>query len=182
MKNDEPIREKNQEEEKKNSVLEDIIREGARKVLQAAIEHEVSACIDLFKEIKDDKGRRMVVRNGTLPERSLLTGIGPIPVKQPRIRDKREGERFTSAILPRYMRRAPSLDNLIPTLYLKGISTGHFTEALTAILGENAKGLSAPTVVRLKRQWEQEYRAWTTRDLTGKRYVYFWADGMYFNG
>ena len=161
--------------------MEDIVREGARKVLQAAIESEVAAYLDLFKEVKDEKGRRMVVGHGSLPERSTLTGIGPLLIKQPRVRDKREGERFTSAILPRYMRRAPSLDNLIPTLYLKGISTGDFTEALGAILGENAKGLSATTVVRLKRQWEQEYRDWAKRDLAGKRYVYFWADGIYFN-
>ena len=180
MKNDEPISKKNQVKEE-GSLLEDIIKEGARKLLQAAIENEVSAYIDLFKEVKDDKGRRMVVRHGSLPERSILTGIGPIPVKQPRVRDKREEERFTSAILPRYMRRIPSLDNLIPTLYLKGISTGDFTEALSAILGEDAKGLSAPTVVRLKRQWEKDFKDWTKRDLTRKRYVYFWADGIYFN-
>jgi putative transposase len=180
MKNDEPIRAKNQVKEE-GSLLEDIIREGARKLLQAAIENEVSAYIDLFKEVKDDRGRRMVVRHGSLPARFILTGIGPLSVKQPRVRDKREGERFTSSILPRYMRRAPSLDNLVPTLYLKGISTGDFTEALSAILGEDAKGLSAPTVVRLKRQWEKEYKDWTKRDLTKKRYVYFWTDGIYFN-
>jgi transposase-like protein len=180
MKNDEPIGNRNQGEEGK-TILEAIIKEGARKLLQAAIENEVSAYVDLFKNLRDEKGRRMVVRHGSLPERSLLTGVGPIPVKQPRVRDKREGVSFTSAILPRYMRRVPSLDNLIPMLYLKGISTGDFTEALEAILGENAKGLSASTVVRLKRQWEQEYREWAKRDLTGKRYVYFWADGIYFN-
>jgi putative transposase len=179
MKNDEPISKKNQVEG--SVLLEDIIREGARKVLQAAIENEVAAYLDLFKEVKDGKGRRMVVGHGSLPERSILTGIGPLIIKQPRVRDKREGEHFTSAILPRYMRRVPSLDNLIPTLYLKGISTGDFTEALSAILGENAKGLSATTVVRLKRQWEQEYRGWTKRDLSGKRYAYFWADGIHFN-
>ena len=134
-----------------------------------------------FQGIKDEHGRRMVVRNGFLPERSILTGIGPLPVKQPRVRDKREVEFFTSSILPRYMRRAPSLDNLIPVLYLKGISTGDFMEALEAILGETAKGLSANTIVRLKRQWEQEYKDWAHRDLTDKRYVYFWADGIYFN-
>jgi transposase-like protein len=131
--------------------------------------------------MKDDKGRRIVVRNGFLPERSLLTGIGPLPVKQPRVRNREKKELFTSSILPRYMRRIPSLDNLIPTLYLKGISTGDFTEALEAILGENAKGLSAGTVVRLKRQWEAEYKEWARRDLSDKRYVYFWADGIYFN-
>src|SRR5208283_196325 len=181
MKNDEPVGSKNQAAEQNRSPLEEIIREGARKVLQAAIEHEVGAYIDMFKELRDEMGKRMVVRHGFLPERDLLTGIGPVRVKQPRVRDKRAGIAFTSAILPRYMRRVPSLDNLIPTLYLKGISTGDFTGALEAILGENAKGLSASTVVRLKRQWEQEYREWAKRDLTGKRYVYFWADGIYFN-
>ena len=122
MKNDEPVGRENQAAEK-NSLLEEIIREGARKVLQAAIEHEVGAYIDMFKEFKDETGKRMVVRHGFLPERDLLTGIGPLSVKQPRVRDKREGKSFTSAILPRYMRRVPSLDNLIPILYLKGIST-----------------------------------------------------------
>jgi transposase-like protein len=179
MKNDEPVGKENQAE--KNSVLEEIIREGARKVLQAAIEHEVGTYIDMFKELKDESGKRMVVRHGFLPERDLLTGIGPLPIKQPRVRDRREGKTFTSAILPRYMRRVPSLDNLIPVLYLKGISTGDFTEALEAILGENAKGLSASTVVRLKKQWEQEFKEWARRDLAGARYVYFWADGIHFN-
>jgi len=180
MKNDEPVGSENQAAEK-NGLLEEIIREGARKVLQAAIEHEVGAYIDMFRELKDETGKRMVVRHGFLPERDLLTGIGPLSVKQPRVRDKREGKSFTSAILPRYMRRVPSLDNLIPILYLKGISTGDFTEALEAILGENAKGLSASTVVRLKKQWEQDFRAWAKRDLAGLRYVYFWADGIHFN-
>lgn len=181
MKNDEPAARENQAEESKKSLLEEIIREGARKLLQTAVEQEVTTYIEMFKELKDEGGRRLVVRHGFLPERSLLTGIGPVTVKQPRIRDKREGESFTSAILPRYLRRVPSLDNLIPTLYLKGISTGDFTRALEAILGENAKGLSASTIVRLKKQWEQEYKEWAKRDLSGKRYVYFFADGIYFN-
>jgi transposase-like protein len=180
VKNDEPIVSENQAVEK-NNLLEEIIREGARKVLQAAIEHEVGTYIDMFKEFRDERGKRMVVRHGFLPERDLLTGIGPLSIKQPRVRDKREGKSFTSAILPRYMRRVPSLDNLIPVLYLKGISTGDFTEALEAILGENAKGLSASTIVRLKKQWEQDFRQWARRDLTGSRYVYFWADGIHFN-
>jgi transposase-like protein len=181
MENDAPSRRENQEERAKRNLLEEIIREGARKLLQAAIEQEVSAYVEQCKDVRDEKGRRSVVRHGHLPERSLLTGIGPLQVKQPRVRDKREGMAFTSAILPRYLRRVPSLDTLIPTLYLKGISTGDFTEALEAILGEQAKGLSASTVVRLKRQWEEDYKGWAKRDLTGKRYVYFWADGIYFN-
>jgi putative transposase len=180
VKNNELIGNRNQVEEAR-SVLDNIIREGAQKVLQAAIEHEVSVYIDLFKNVTDEKGRRMVVRHGSLPERSLLTGAGPLRVKQPRVRDKREDQFFTSAILPRYLRRAPSLNNLIPTLYLKGISTGDFTEALSAILGENVQGLSANTIVRLKRQWEGEYKEWARRDLSDKHYVYIWADGIYVN-
>lgn len=180
MKNNEPIDTKKQEEPQ--SVLEQILKEGARKLLQAAIENEVAEYIALFSGIRDENGRHMIVRNGFLPERFILTGIGPLPIKQSRIRDKRESkEIFTSAILPRYLRRIPSLDNLIPTLYLKGISTGDFSEALSAILGENAKGLSASTIVRLKRQWEEEYKTWTKRDLSNKRYIYFWADGIHFN-
>ncbi len=122
----------------------------------------------MFSDTKDENGSRMIVRNGYLPGRSLLTGIGPLPIKQPRIRGKREGKVFTSDILPRYLRRIPSLDNLIPTLYLKGISTGDFTEALSAILGEKAS-----TIVRLKKQWEEEYTQWPKPDLSNKYYVYF---------
>lgn len=181
MKNDEPIGGKRQEEQEVKNLLEQILREGARRLLQTAIENEVADYVERCKELKNDKGRRMVVKNGKARERTIVTGIGPISIRQQRVNDKREGSSFTSAILPRYMRRVPSIDNLIPTLYLKGISTGDFTEALEAILGENAKGLSASTVVRLKRQWEEEYRDWAKRDLTGKRYVYFWADGIYFN-
>jgi putative transposase len=121
-----------------------------------------------------------VVRNGHLPEREIVTGIGPIEVRQPRVRH-RDGGRFSSAILPPFMRRTPSLDALIPALYLKGISTGDFSEALAAILGEKASGLSATNIVRLKVGWEADYKAWSQRDLSQKRYVYWWADGVYFN-
>lgn len=173
---------KKQEKDEFKSILEEVIREGARKMLQAAIEQEVTDYINSLSDKTDEKGRRMVIRNGYLPERSILTGIGPIKIKQPRVRDKREQkEHFTSAILPRYLRRIPSLDNLIPALYLKGISTGDFTEALSAILGDDAKGLSASTIVRLKRQWEEEYKKWSKADLSDKRYIYFLVDGIYFN-
>ena len=181
MKNDEPIDRKKQGEPETGSMLEKIAREGARRLLQAAIENEVMEYIERFKDCKDESGHRMVVKNGKGRERTILTGIGPLIVRPQRVNDRRTDNSFTSAILPRYMRRVPSLDNLIPVLYLKGISTGDFTDALSAILGENAKGLSASTVVRLKRQWEQEYKDWSRRDLIGKRYVYFWADGIYFN-
>lgn len=157
--------------------LEKILREGARKLLQQAIENEVVDCLEYYKDQRDQTGRRVVKRNGYLPQRQIQTGLGSIPIQQPRIR----GIAFSSAILPRYVRRAPSLDALIPALYLKGISTGDMQEALVAILGENAKGLSATNIVRLKELWDQEYVEWSHRDLSSKRYVYFWADGIYFN-
>ena len=158
-----------------------LLREGARRMLQSAIENEVQEYIDAQADERDEEGRRQVVRNGSLPERDLVTGVGPVRIQQPRVRDRREGERFSSKILPPFMRRVPSVDGLIPVLYLKGISTGDFSEALEAILGPNAAGLSASNIVRLKEGWAQEYEAWNQRDLTGKRYVYLWADGIYFN-
>ena len=171
----------NQVKEESKSALEMIIREGARRMLQAAIENEAAEYIDRFKHERDFHGYRLVVRNGSLPERELVTGIGSVRVKQPRIHDRREGEVFSSNILPRYMRRVPSIDALIPVLYLKGISTGDFTKALESILGKNASGLSAANIVRLKRLWEKDYAEWIRRDLSHKRYVYFWVDGIYFN-
>lgn len=151
-------------------------------MLQEAIEAEVAEYVDRHRAERDPEScHRLVVRNGSMPEREILSGVGPITVQQPRVRDRREGMKFTSAILPPYLRRAPSLEALIPTLYLKGVSTNDFPEALAAILGEGARGLSASSIVRLKEFWEKEYEAWQRRDLTGKRYVYFWADGVYFN-
>ena len=181
VKNDAPIDEKKQEQETPKSLLEELILEEARRLLQAAIEQEVTEYLERFREEKDDKGHRMVVRNGRLPERMFVTGVGPLRIHQPRIRDKREGETFTSAILPRYLRRVPTIDTLLPVLYLKGISTGDMMPALEALLGPHTPGLSATNIVRLKRVWETEYREWTKRDLSGKRYVYVWADGIHFN-
>jgi putative transposase len=162
------------------SPLEQLIAEGARKMLEAAIENEVQEYLQAYRDRRTDEGQAVVVRNGHLPERDLVTGVGPLKVRQPRVRH-RDGQTFTSAILPRYLRRVPSIDALIPTLYLKGVSTGDFTDALTAILGEKAAGLSATNIVRLKAGWEDEYQAWRRRDLSAKRYVYWWADGIYFN-
>jgi transposase-like protein len=161
-------------------VLEEILREGARQMLQQAIEGEVADYLAKHRAAVDEHGRRLVVGNGRMPQRELTTGIGPLPVKQPRVRDRRDGGKFTSAILPPYMRRLPSVDELIPALYLKGVSTGDFAEALSAILGRDAPGLSATNVVRLKAQWKDEYEAWQQRDLSDKHYVYLWADGVYF--
>jgi len=169
------------------SALEEILHKGAQKMLQVAIEIEVQQYIEKHQEELDEHGHRIVVRNGYLPERELLTGMGPVKVKQPRIDDrklrkKNEGtEGFSSSILPKYLRKIPSIDNLIPALYLKGISTNDFPQALSAILGKEADGLSATTVMRLKRQWEEQYREWAKRDLSDKEYVYFWVDGIYFN-
>jgi putative transposase len=163
------------------SILEEIARTGARKMLQQALEQEVEEYLLRHADDRDNEGKRNVVRNGYHPEREILSGIGPLSIKQPRIDDRGKEQRFSSTLLPKYMRRMPSVDNLIPCLYLKGISTGDFTHALSAILGEVAAGLSATNVVRLKQSWEAEYRQWTKRDLSDKEYVYMWVDGIYFN-
>jgi transposase-like protein len=161
--------------------LGDVLAEGARRLLQEAVEVEVAEHIERLSHRKDAEGHRWVVRNGWKSEREILTGVGPLTVRQPRVHDRRAGEGFTSRILPPYMRRVPSLDALIPALYLHGVSTGDFEEALSAILGPQARGLSATNIVRLKEGWKQDYEAWRKRDLTGKHYVYVWADGVYFN-
>ena len=150
-------------------------------MLQEAIEAEVKDYIERHQGLTDEEGHRLVVRNGHQPKRTILTPIGPLPVAAPRVHDRREGHKFTSAILPPYLRRSPTIDALVPALYLKGLSTTEFPEALAAILGPGAAGLSSATIVRLKAIWEEEYKTWSRRDLTGKRYVYLWADGIYFN-
>ena len=165
-------------------VLTEILRDGARRLLAEAVEAEVAAWIDAHAHLKDDAGHQQVVRNGHLPERTIQTGIGPVVVQQPRVRDRRpadQREAFTSAILPPYLRKTRSLEGLIPWLYLKGVSTGDFSEALKAILGPEAPGLSAATITRLKAAWEAEHRAGAKRSLKGKHYVYVWADGVHFN-
>jgi transposase-like protein len=185
MKNHTATEPKSPEAIAARSTLEDILKQGARTLLQTAIENEVAEYIQRYEGIIDEQRHQLVVRNGTLPERDILTGLGPITVKQPRVDDRKVRQRgeegFSSSILPRYLRRIPSIDNLVPALYLKGISTGDFPRALEAILGEGAKGLSATNVVRLKAKWEQEYEQWSQRDLSEKEYVYFWVDGIYFN-
>jgi putative transposase len=165
-------------------VLTDLLRDGARRMLAQAIEAEVAAYVVAHAHLKDHAGRQQVVRNGHLPERAIQTGLGEIEVKQPRVYDRRppgEREKFTPAVLPPYLRRTKSLEELIPWLYLKGISTGDFSEALQAILGPDAPNLSATTITRLKAAWEQDHEAWSQRSLAGKHYVYVWADGVHFN-
>lgn len=165
-------------------VLSGILRQGAQQLLSQAIESEVAQWIEARQDQRDSRGRQQVVRNGSLPERTILTGVGPIEVRQPRVRDRRpaaEREKFSSMILPPYLRKTKSIEELIPWLYLKGISTSDFSEALAALLGPDAKGLSANTVTRLKAVWQDEYQAWSKRSLKDKRYVYVWADGVHFN-
>ena len=169
----------------RQSPLDTLVREGARKMLQAALESEVQDFLELHASRVDDQGRRQVVRNGHLPPREIVTGAGPLAVTQPRVRDKSPDAasrvRFSSSILPPYLRKNKSIEELIPWLYLKGISTGDFSEALQSLIGPNASGFSANVVVRLKEQWSQEYDTWSKRDLTEKQYVYVWADGIYAN-
>jgi transposase-like protein len=161
-----------------------VLREGARRMLTQAIEAEVEGFIAGCAGLVDEQGRRRVVRNGHGPERTLQTGIGPIAVRRPKVRDRGASHsariRFTSAVLPAYLRRTKNVEDLLPWLYLKGISTGQFEEALAALLGADAPGLSATTVRRLTEAWQDEHERWQTRDLSVRRYVYLWADGVYF--
>jgi len=165
-------------------MLTPILREGAQKMLAMAIELEAQAWLQERSSLLDEHGHRLVVRNGHQPPRSIQTGVGDVELVRPRIHDRRIGdehELFHSKILPPYLRRAKAIEELIPWLYLKGISTGGFSEALQSLLGENAAGLSATTVTRLIRTWQDEHAEWSARSLADKQYVYVWADGIYFN-
>lgn len=165
------------------SPLDELVREGARKMLQEAINLEVEAFIDDHRQRRDEQGRRLVIKNGSLPAREILTGAGPIKIQQGRVRDNTPDPEarvtFTPSLLPTYLRRTAAIEELIPWLYLKGISTADFGEALQALVGEQAKGLSANVIVRLKEQWSAEYDTWCQRDLSAQRYVYVWADGIH---
>ena len=163
-----------------------LIREGARAVLAEAITAEVDEHIERFRSVVDENGNRRVVRNGYLPERVIQTGVGELPIKQSRVRVKGsqpgdEELKFTSKLIPPYLRKTENLEDLIPWLYLRGISTNDMTDALAGLLGVNPEGFSASSVVRCKKVWENEFEAWEKRSLKDKRYVYVWADGVYFN-
>lgn len=163
--------------------LTDVIRAGARQLIEQAIHAELATLMASFSEERLEDGRARLVRHGHLPEREVMTGIGPVSVKVPRVRDRAPGEdkiSFTPSILPRYLRKAKSVEDLLPWLYLKGVSTGDFTEALAALLGPNAKGLSAKTITRLKADWWTAYEDWQKRDLGARQFLYIWADGVYF--
>ncbi|MBI3466153.1 MAG: IS256 family transposase [Planctomycetes bacterium] len=166
------------------SPLDALVRIGAQQMLQAALEQEVEEFLQRHEQVRNERGNRQVIRNGYLPPRSILTGAGPLEIEQPRVRDKRPAEErvtFNSSILPPYLRRSKNIDELIPWLYLKGISTGDFSEALQALLGPDAPALSANVVTRLVEQWQQEHEAWSGRDLSQKEYVYLWVDGIHVN-
>ena len=163
--------------------LTEILRNGARALLAQAVEAEVATLLSVHADELTADGRQRLVRHGFLPEREILTGIGSVAVRCPRVRDRvglgSQRIRFSSAILPPYARRSKSLEVLLPILYLKGISTGQFEEALVALLGKDAGGLSASTIARLKEAWSEEHARWSERDLSAKRYVYFWVDGIH---
>ena len=161
-----------------------VLRSGARRLLAQAIEAEADAFLAAMKGVRMPDGRDRLVRHGHGPERQVQTGIGPVAVQRVRLRDRGAGERserirFTSAILPRWARRTPSLDALLPILYLRGVSMGDFQEALAALLGKDAPNLSPSVIARLRGQWEADYGRWQRRDLSARRYVYIWADGVY---
>ncbi len=162
--------------------LSDLLRLGAQELIAQAVETELQVLLDQYKDVRLLDGRKAVVRNGFLPSRTVQTGIGDVEVKVPKVRDRsKTGVKFNSNLLPPYLKRAKSIEELIPWLYLKGISTGNMQESLTSLLGEQAGGLSANTVSRLKAKWLAEHSEWRQQDLSQKRYVYWWADGIYSN-
>lgn len=168
--------------ESEQDLLHETIRHGARKLIAEAVDAELEALFAQYADHKTPDGRQAVVRNGHLPQRRVQTGVGDVEVQVPKVRDRSgSGIRFNSTLLPPYLKRAKSLDELIPWLYLRGVSSGDFQEALSALVGDQAKGLSANTVTRLKARWQDEHKAWQRRDLSQKRYVYWWADGVYSN-
>lgn len=162
-----------------------VLRDGAKALLAKAIEAEVAAFLVKHADLKTEDGHQRVVRHGHLPEREVMTGIGPVAVRQPRVRDRAAAAgdpdriRFSPSILPPYVRRSKSIETLLPILYLKGISTGDFSEALAALLGKDAAGLSPSAIGRLKDGWHDDHAQWAKRDMSAKRYVYIWADGIH---
>jgi putative transposase len=165
--------------------LDGLAREGARRLLALALEAEVAAYIEEHQQERDGRGRRLVVRNGKAPARTVVLGSGAVEIEAPRVDDRRvdaqgQRRRFTSEILPPYMRRSPKVAEVLPILYLRGLSTGDFREALPVLLGELAQGLSPTTITRLTASWEEEYRAFSQSSLAERDYVYLWADGVHF--
>ena len=180
MSKDRVIEFKTPEEEE--DPLTELLRMGSQKLIAGAVEAEFAELLSQYAGRVDGQGRRAVVRNGYLPEREIQTGIGPVKVRVPKARDRSgSGVKFNSRLLPPYLRRTKQIAELLPWLYLKGVSTGDFREALAALLGADARGLSPGTISRLKDHWREDHAQWLGGDLSQKRYVYFWADGVYFN-
>ena len=164
-----------------NDPLTELLRNGAKQLISKAVEAELSELLAQFSDVKID-GKQAVVRNGYLPQRQVQTGLGYVDVKIPKVRDRSgQGIKFNSKLIPPYLKRATRVEEFLPYLYLKGVSTGDFSDALKVLLGDDAKGLSANTISRLKEGWKDEYKAWNKRDLSLKNYVYIWADGIHFN-
>ena len=165
-----------------NDALSELLRQGARQIIAQAVEAELNEFLSQYQGLRDESGRQGVVRNGYLPARTITTGVGEVEVQVPKVRNRtKSGIKFNSLLLPPYLRRSRSVEEVLPWLYLKGISTGDFSEALSALLGPDAKGLSSATISRLKSKWQAEHQDWQGRSLRHKRYVYVWADGIYFN-
>jgi putative transposase len=164
--------------------LSELAREGARRMLAQVLIAEADAFVAMWKDLKLPDGRDRVVRHGHGPRRAIQTGVGPVEVRRAKVRDRgdvgaEEKIRFTSSILPKWARRTKSLDALLPVLYLRGVSTGDFQEALAALLGRDAPNLSSAVITRLTAEWQADYDVWQKRDLSARRYVYVWADGVY---
>ena len=161
--------------------LDELAREGARRMIADALELEVEVYTQKLRHLRDANGHALIVRNGKARPRTISLGAGVIEIAAPRVDDRRSDHRFTSKILPPYMRRSPRLNEALPVLYLRGLSTGDFEEALSALLGAEAAGFSPSTITRLTSTWQEERESWQKRPLTGKEYIYIWADGVYFN-
>jgi len=161
--------------------LDELAREGARRMIGVALELEAAQYVEKLRHLRDENGHALVVRNGKAEPRTVSLGAGSIQFQAPRVDDRRPEQRFTSRILPPYMRRSPRLNEALPVLYLRGLSTGDFEEAIPVLLGADAAGFSATTITRLLRVWQDEHTGWRKRSLQGKEYVYVWADGVYFN-
>jgi putative transposase len=165
-----------------SDALTELVRQGARQIIAQAVEAELTEFLAQYHSLKDEQGRQAIVRNGYLPERTIVTGVGQVEIQVPKVRDRTgRGIKFNSLLLPPYLKRSRSIEEVLPWLYLKGVSTGDFSEALASLLGAQAEGLSASTISRLKAKWIEEHQQWQKRSLTGKHYVYVWADGIYFN-